>query len=147
MTSPALSIPFDEARGIIPNDGAGRIVRPPSALGEQDQLARRLPGLYCAGWVKRGPTGVIASTMLDAFSTAEAIAADWEAGREFLHADDDAPRTGWGGVRQEVDRRGLRRVSWEDWLRIDAVERRRGRERGKEREKFACVADMLRLLD
>ena len=33
-------------------------------------------GLYCSGWVKRGPIGTILTTMNDAFETAEAIAHD-----------------------------------------------------------------------
>src|SRR5690606_19875791 len=62
-------IPFDPARGIVDNDGLGRVV--------QDQGSKTpVPGVYCAGWVKRGPTGVIATTMEDAFTTAETIASD-----------------------------------------------------------------------
>lgn len=140
-----LDIPFDQQLGIIPNDLAGRILSPaagPGALG-----AVHLPGLYCAGWVKRGPTGVIASTMLDAFATAEAIAGDWEGRAVFLGVDDGGRRMGWEGVREEAARRGLRRVSWADWEKIDRAERERGKRRGKDREKFASVKEMLGVLD
>lgn len=138
----ALGIPFDAARGIIPNDRAGRIL---GAAGERGGV--HLPGLYCAGWVKRGPTGVIASTMVDAFATAEAIAGDWERGVGFLGGGDGGRRTGWEGVKGEVEERRLRRVSWRDWERIDRAERERGRKRGKEREKFVSVGEMLGVLD
>lgn len=39
-------------------------------------LQKRLLGLYCSGWVKRGPTGVILNTMNDAFETADSIIKD-----------------------------------------------------------------------
>jgi len=101
-------------------------------------------GMYCAGWVKKGPTGVIANTMADAFATAEAIAEDWLSdNRPFLQGEGD----GWEGIREEAERRGCRRVSWEDWKKIDGVERERGRVLGKEREKFRRVEDMLDVLD
>ncbi len=38
-------------------------------------------GLYCSGWVKRGPTGVIATTMNDSFDTARVLIQDMEAGK------------------------------------------------------------------
>ena len=37
-------------------------------------------GLYCSGWVKRGPTGVIVNTMNDAFATAYCILKDFNEG-------------------------------------------------------------------
>ncbi|KAI9880111.1 MAG: NADPH-adrenodoxin reductase [Pleopsidium flavum] len=147
----ALGIPFDQKLGIIPNDLYGRIITPSAGPGEH--TAAHIPGMYCAGWVKRGPTGVIASTMNDAFATAEGIAQDWEGRAMFLNgtggggARDGETRLGWEGVRKEAEQRGLRRVSWGDWERIDASERERGRRRGKEREKFASVREMLGVLD
>ena len=41
-------------------------------------------GMYCSGWVKRGPVGVILTTMEDAFETAECIAQDLQEGRNAL---------------------------------------------------------------
>ncbi|KAI9778400.1 MAG: NADPH-adrenodoxin reductase [Candelina submexicana] len=136
-----LGVPFDTNLGIIPNDVSGRILS--ASLGPGSLTAKHIPGMYCAGWVKRGPTGVIASTMEDAFCTAEAIAQDWEAKAMFLGGDG----AGWDGAREEVERKGLRRVSWEDWKRIDRVERERGRKVGKEREKIKSVKEMLSVLD
>ena len=37
-------------------------------------------GLYCSGWVKRGPVGVIVSTMTDAFETGKMIVTDISSG-------------------------------------------------------------------
>lgn len=131
-----VGIPFDSQRGVIPNDGKGRIFTTDTETGPGT-----LPGMYCSGWVKRGPTGVIASTMEDAFSTAEAITQDWETGKPFLKGGD-----GWDALQGEVESQKVRSVSWEDWKRIDAVEKERGVSREKEREKITSVEDMLKVL-
>lgn len=149
-----LGIQFDHQRGVIPNDGFGR-VKGPSGSGESQQLPdgsliSHLPGLYCAGWVKRGPTGVIASTMTDAFTTADTIMKDLahhSGPGSLLHAPESSSGLGWDGVQAEAERRGLRRTSWQDWQRIDAVERERGQQTGKIRAKFGRVEEMLAVLD
>lgn len=142
-----LGIPFDHQRGIIPNDLHGRVLAP--SKGPGDLTAGHVPGVYVAGWAKRGPTGVIATTMEDAFATAEVIVQDWHDHSMFLNGEPErTPElAGWDGVKAEADRRGLRRVSWSDWETIDAAERERGRTLGKEREKFSSIEDMLAVLD
>ena len=57
-------VTFDEKSGTIPNEG-GRIE----------------PGVYCAGWIKRGPTGVIGTNKKDATETVELLLEDAAAGR------------------------------------------------------------------
>ncbi|KAI9783771.1 MAG: NADPH-adrenodoxin reductase [Geoglossum umbratile] len=143
-----LNIPFDTARGLIPNK-SGRVLNPVDA--PPSQAAPYLPGVYCAGWVARGPTGVIASTMNDAFATADLIAQDWAGNAMFLNGSaggNGSTGLGWEGVRREVEAEGKagRRVDWEEWRIIDRKEVERGRERGKEREKFGRVEEMLRVL-
>ena len=133
-----LGVNFDEKRGLIPNDYYGRVT---DLLADQGDYSP-LPGLYCSGWVKRGPAGVIANTMEDAFATAGVIVSDWHNNKPFLSG-----HNGWDGLRAEASRRGLRRVGWNDWLKIDAAEKERGRGKGKGREKFTSVRDMLRVLD
>ena len=95
--------------------------------------------------MKRGPTGVIASTMDDAFTTADIIARDWEESVKFIPGD-VGEKVGWEAVKKMVEERGIRAVSWRDWERIDAEEQRRGREKGKVREKFTSVDAMLKVL-
>ncbi|KAL6237287.1 hypothetical protein BDW75DRAFT_204265 [Aspergillus navahoensis] len=148
-----LGVPFDESRGVILNDGFGRVTVPlASESGSRDTLPNgslisHLPGLYCAGWVKRGPTGVIATTMTDAFSTADAIAADVaQRGSALLNPSYERTGLGWEGVRAEAERRGVRATTWEDWERIDRAERERGSQRNKPREKFGRVEEMLAIL-
>ncbi|ORY10028.1 hypothetical protein BCR34DRAFT_486361 [Clohesyomyces aquaticus] len=143
-----LGVPFDEKLGIIANDLYGRVMNPSIGLGYL--TAGHVSGLYCAGWVKRGPTGVIASTMEDAFASAEAIAMDWEQNVPFLNTEQGRSTStglGWDGVKDDVIGKGVRPLDWKDWKMIDAAEKERGRNIGKEREKFGSVDEMLRVLD
>ena len=140
-----LGIRFDKTKGIIPNDGYGRITgsaEPKIAATGSHDGSVVLPGLYCAGWVKRGPAGVIANTMEDAFATAEAISKDWQDRKRFLSGGD-----GWDAIASLAQATGLRPVSWTDWLRIDAVEKANGKSKGKEREKLSSVSQMMSVLD
>ena len=120
-----LGVVFDKKSGTIPNLG-GRVMR-------DDKY---VPGLYCAGWVKRGPTGVIATTMEDGFATAELIAEDWSGKSTGKH--------GWDALKGEV--KLGRATGWQDWLKIDATERARGKAAGKEREKIRSVKEMLEII-
>lgn len=141
-----IGIPFDQKMGIIPNDLYGRILSPDRGPGEM--AAGHVPGMYCAGWVKRGPTGVIASTMDDAFISADIIAKDWNDGVQFIGTTEgEGVKAGWEAVKIEAAKRNIRSVSWQDWQTIDAEEKRRGRARGKEREKCRSVAEMLKIID
>ena len=130
-----LGIDFDERRGIIPHDSHGRV----TSLSED---GTGIPGLYCSGWVKRGPAGVIANTMEDAFDTAESIAQDWENQQPFMSGTD-----GWEALQEDAGVKSLRPVSWDDWKKIDVVERFRGKAKGKPREKFTSIPTLLGVLD
>ncbi|GAP84865.2 putative ferredoxin-NADP+ reductase [Rosellinia necatrix] len=131
---------FDDKKGVIQNDGDGRVLQAVRDDAEGNGRTAVLPGTYCAGWVKRGPTGVIASTMEDAFLTGDAIAADWAAGAKFLNFGEGH---GWEGLRTEVDKEKCRVIQWEDWKKIDKAERDRGLLVGKVREKFTSTSEML----
>lgn len=76
-------VPFDEAAGVIPNAG-GRILGPDGA---------QLPGLYVAGWVKRGPTGVIGTNRYDARATVDALIADFHTGLLAVPPGEQAPNS------------------------------------------------------
>ena len=130
-----LGIQFDPVRGIIPNDSQGRII-------DVSAPQSGMPGLYCSGWVKRGPAGVIANTMEDSFGTANAICQDWENKQPFMAGTD-----GWQALQEEARAKGLRPVTWKEWRKIDAAERARGKLNEKEREKFPSTQEMLGVLD
>jgi len=119
-------VPFDESRGTIRNDG-GRIL---------DEQGQPVPGAYCAGWIKRGPTGVIGTNKKDATETVELLLEDAVAGR--------LPRTQATApdVDALLDERGVRRVLHEGWRSIDEVERAAGEKLGRPRVKL-CTWDEL----
>ncbi|XP_046319406.1 NADPH:adrenodoxin oxidoreductase, mitochondrial isoform X3 [Marmota monax] len=120
------SVPFDSKLGIIPNV-EGRVVG--------------VPGLYCSGWVKRGPTGVITTTMTDSFLTSQMLLQDLKAG--LLPS---GPRPGFAAIQALLSSRGVRPVSFSDWEKLDAEEVSRGQGAGKPREKLVDPHEMLRLL-
>ncbi|KIX06305.1 uncharacterized protein Z518_04280 [Rhinocladiella mackenziei CBS 650.93] len=135
-----LGVEFDDRKGTIRHDGFGRAVPLYSPGIENTHHI----GLYCSGWVKRGPTGVIASTMTDAFQTAEAIVGDWKS-RTSLDHQSPSPKDGWIGVQADAKALDLplRPVNWDNWQRIDSAEKTVGATKGKPREKFVSVAEML----
>jgi adrenodoxin-NADP+ reductase len=136
-----LGISHDDQSGVINNDGTGRVLRDVRTTGAA-MIREPFPGLYCTGWVKTGPTGVIVSTMADAFSTADAIVEDWTAKKAFLETTSArATPDGWNGLSRHLNSPKV--VHWDDWARIDNAERERGRARGKEREKFTSIKEML----
>jgi adrenodoxin-NADP+ reductase len=137
-----LGIPFDSRRGIILNDGLGRVVREVRTKdAAMDQ--ERYPGLYCSGWAKRGPTGVIASTMEDAFLTADAIMQDWSVKLPFLNNSETQQPGGWAAVSADVGQLGAKVMTWKDWQKIDEAEKRNGEREGRERAKFTKIDEML----
>ena len=83
-------------------------------------------GEYVAGWIKRGPSGVVGTNKHDARETVAALLAD---------AADGGLRTG-GPVNdlvQELVARGAEPVLLDDWRAIDAAEIALGATRGRER--------------
>lgn len=126
--APIAGAPFDERRGVIPNED-GRVVAD----------GRPVPGLYAAGWIKRGATGIIGTNKHDSTATVKALVADIPALCPCAEPDGQA-------VRDLLASRGVQVVSFEDWKRIDAAEIERGKIRGKPREKFVQVEDMLATL-
>ncbi|KAM8999553.1 NADPH:adrenodoxin oxidoreductase, mitochondrial isoform X2 [Sarcophilus harrisii] len=120
------TVPFDPKLGVIPNS-EGRV------LGA--------PGLYCSGWVKRGPTGVIATTMNDSFLTGQALLQDLEAGVLPL-----GPKLGYSVIEPLLKNRGVQPVSFKDWEKLDAEEVAQGQAVGKPREKLVDPQQMLQII-
>ncbi len=117
---PIEGVPFDERSCTVPNAG-GR------ALAEDDSP---LPGVYCAGWIKRGPTGVIGTNKKDATETVEHLVEDARVGR--LETGEDAET-----VDALLAARGVRVVTKEGWESIDIAERTAGEPHGRPRVKLA----------
>ncbi|KAL7929101.1 hypothetical protein V8C35DRAFT_316239 [Trichoderma chlorosporum] len=139
-----VGIHFDENRGVITNDGLGRATQSSTDLTKAITThPPTLPGVYCAGWVKRGPTGVIASTMSDAFITGDALVHDWLSGAPFLSRSINGTTEGWEAVKADVGAQADQVVTWDQWRQIDQAETAQGLTRGKPREKFTSIKDML----
>lgn len=123
---PVPGVPFDEVAGVIPNRG-GRVIG-----GERE---------YVAGWIKRGPTGIIGTNKKDAVDTVHTIvadlAADEDAGPRAARADDPAAVESWLRERRPelIDLAG--------WEAIDAAERATGEHQGRPRVKLCTWADLL----
>ncbi len=116
-------VPFHESWGVFPNE-KGKIET----------------GLYVAGWIKRGPSGVIGTNKPCSYETVEALLADVDQlpGCEQPHTQ---------ALLDLLKARQTRVVSFDDWRKIDAAEVARGQEVGKPREKFTRVEDMLAVLE
>ncbi|KFP83906.1 hypothetical protein N311_08079, partial [Apaloderma vittatum] len=125
--------------------GQGKDLEPAGSMGtcwpEPCALCARA-GLYCSGWVKRGPTGVIITTMNDSFDTAQSVLEDLQVGA----LDTSTSREGFGAVESILRSRGVRPVSFSDWEKIDAAEVARGKAAGKPREKIVDLQEMLQLI-
>jgi ferredoxin--NADP+ reductase len=124
--SPVPGLPFDQARGVLPNI-EGRVV---------DDAARPIPGLYATGWIKRGPVGLIGSTKSDALETVGHIVEDWP-------ALTPAPERSSEALVADLRRAGVEVVRWDGWLAIDAAERAQGAAQGRPRAKFATAPEMI----
>jgi ferredoxin--NADP+ reductase len=122
---PLPGLPFDEGRATLRNDG-GRVVGDDGAP---------IAGVYAAGWIKRGPTGVIGTNKKDATETVEALLEDARAGKLARAADDR--------LEDLLRERGVRAVPYAGWEAIDAAERAAGEPLGRPRVKLATWDDLL----
>lgn len=116
QTSPIPGVPFEENAGRFASD-EGRI----------------LPGLYCVGWARRGPSGTIGTNRPDGFSIIEKIAQDIGSG---------SGKAGGAGFDAIARQRKLDIIEFHDWQQIDRAETERARE-GSPREKFVRVDEMI----
>ncbi len=93
-------------------------------------------GVYAVGWIKRGPTGVIATNKPDGAGAAQAILADMPVGA----------KAGRPALEAMLRDRAVRWVSFADWQTIEQAEIANAPP-GAPRCKFVTVEDMLAVLD
>jgi ferredoxin/flavodoxin---NADP+ reductase len=111
-------VPFDDGSGTIPNEG-GRVE----------------PGLYAAGWIKRGPSGVIGTNKKDATETIALLVEDAQAGK--------LPPRGEGTLEDLLSERDVDAILYAGWEAIDRAERGAGEPHGRPRIKLATWDDLL----
>jgi ferredoxin--NADP+ reductase len=102
------------------------------------------PGLYVAGWAGRGPSGVIGTNKADGDRVARLIEADLA--QDGGSSAEMELKPGRAALERLLAERGLRRVGFADWERIDAAEVAAARP-GAPRRKLTRIADMLAVLD
>ncbi len=117
-SDPVPGAPFDDKRGIVVSED-GRV-------GD---------GLYAVGWIKRGPTGVIATNRPDGVIVAEHVAADITEGS----------KPGRDGLMVLLKERGARPVSFDDWKTIEHAEIEAATPPAP-RRKLATIREMLAVL-
>lgn len=120
QTPPIPGVPYEHGRGRFAN-ADGMI----------------LPGLYCVGWAKRGPSGTIGTNKPDGAAVADRIVTD-SGGRDAAATG----KRGRMGLDDLVTARGLDIVTFRDWQKIDAAEISAARA-GAPREKLVRVGEML----
>jgi len=131
--SPLAGVPFDARNGVIPNE-VGRVV--------DLDTGRVMTGEYVAGWIKRGPTGVIGTNKPDAIESVNSMFEDLQKGKIA-----PAPAPDPAAILALLQARGVRYVTQDEWQRIDAKEVTDGKARGKPRVKIVEREAMLAVLD
>ncbi|HKD88981.1 MAG TPA: hypothetical protein VKB62_10660, partial [Streptosporangiaceae bacterium] len=144
---PLAGVPFDERSSTVPSE-AGRVLGPDG---------QPLPGEYVAGWLKRGPTGVIGTNKSDAAETVRSLLADLAGGpgpddvqlpragllRMPAVAADAAATPAGSPLHHVLASRGHRHVSYADWLMIEAAEKELAARLGRgARVKLASKAEI-----
>lgn len=123
---PIAGMPFDERTGVIPN-ADGRVLRAGAVV----------PDEYVAGWIKRGPTGVIGTNKRDAQESVAALLADAPSNPRAEVRDPEA-------LIRLLSERGTQVVTWQGWRAIEIAEAELGRAYGRERVK---IVDREKLLN
>ena len=118
---PLPGVPFDERTDTIPNE-QGRVTG-----------AERT---YVAGWIKRGPSGVIGTNKKDATETVELLLEDARAGLLTRVGDGDS-------LEELLDAKGAAFVEYAGWQAIDAAERSAGESLGRPRVKLTAWEKLL----
>lgn len=122
---------FNDRQGCV-NNIDGRVLR----HGSSEEVE---PGLYTGGWLATGPSGVILTTMNNAFRIANMICEDFKNDR-VPNSSEAKPGLSAGDSLLA----GKKVVDWAAWERIDEAEQRNGASKNKPREKFYSTEDMLK---
>jgi NADPH-dependent glutamate synthase beta subunit-like oxidoreductase len=120
------------------------VIEPKRTLANQDSRLLTadgtvIEGMYVAGWVKRGPKGVIGTNRECAQNTVEHIVKDAPV---LLQSDVE----GKTALLKILKKKNVRYITFDHWKVIDKKEVENGQVLGKPREKFVTVKDMLACL-
>jgi len=126
--APVADLPFDDRRGVVPNEN-GRVIDPESGSP--------IHGVYVAGWIKRGPTGVIGTNKHCSAATVDLLLSDFANGLLTQPGHDGEQ------LAQLIGERQPDAIDFQGWQRIDKKERVLGSESGRLRTKIVDIAAML----
>jgi ferredoxin/flavodoxin---NADP+ reductase len=121
-------LPFDERRGTIRNE-RGRVV---------DADGDHVAATYCAGWIKRGPTGIIGTNKKDATETVAQLLEDVDEGRVSHREEVTAD-----AIETLLEEREVQAVMYPGWTSIDEHERAAGEKLGRPRVKLRTWDELL----
>ncbi len=126
---PLPGVPFDERSATIPND-QGQVLTHPTGT--------HVPGLFVAGWIKRGATGLIGTNKACAQETIQTMESSSSRKREPRNPD---------GIELLLAQRKVPVIDWPTWKHLDVWEREKGKARGAVRQKLGSVAEVLEVLE
>ena len=124
-------VPFNHTTGTVPNS-LGRI--------ESQSTYHVYPGLFVTGWLKRGPSGIIGTNLLDAEQTVDTMVRSMG---EWFPSISTGSKLGREGLLGILTEKGRRPVGLREWEKIDSAEVQRGAMHGKPREKIVNIQEML----
>lgn len=125
--TPISGVPFDERSATV-FQREGRVTNADGKV---------IPGLYVAGWIKRGPSGIIGTNRACAADTVDSLLAD------LTSSAPDARDGSRARFMASICERSRKVIDLQGWRRIDALERADGAAKAKPREKLTTVAAML----
>ncbi|KMZ56914.1 hypothetical protein ZOSMA_8G00580 [Zostera marina] len=131
---PVEELPFDDRRGIVPNK-EGRVFSDNS----EDSIPEN--GLYVVGWLKRGPTGIVATNLYCAEETVRSISSDITKGKI---VEPSSKKSGRKGLIEILDKKKVESVSFEGWEKIDSKEKMLGCLKNKPRAKITTWDELLK---
>ena len=124
---PFKGLPFDDRKGVIPND-KGQVI-------EMD--GTHVPDTYVTGWIKRGPSGVIGTNRSDSIET---VATCLESLDKMVIKDAT-------DITTIFTQQNIKYLTYEDWKIIDEYEVKEGHKLGKPREKVTSLSKIFEILN
>jgi ferredoxin/flavodoxin---NADP+ reductase len=121
-------LPFNSKQGTVPSSN-GRVV---------DLAGTPKAGCYVAGWIKRGPSGVIGTNKACAVETVKSLVEDWQ---QLSNKEIASPES----FEALLLSRGVKPVSFADWKKVDALELEQGSSEGRTRSKVVSHQEMLKV--
>ncbi len=131
--APLAGLPYDDKTASVPHD-KGQVLEAPGG--------RKVPGVFVAGWAKRGPTGVIGTNKPDASETVATLLQEHAAGAL------PAPSAGQdpADVAALLESRQVQFVGYSDWKLLDQLEVESGKQEGRPRRKFTDLPSMFKAI-